>query len=239
MKSIRYAAISTLAVGVACVLSGCGGANSNTYAYLKGVNVVPNGGTATITATGATLSSLAFLSAPVTTAPTYNNATAGMETANFTLSGEPAATYPTYSTSVNSGEFYTAIVLGRADVAASDSRYPKLEIAGDDQTSPASADCRYRVVQAAPDAPGSVEVTVTYGSTTYPSSPLPYGTISTYSELPAGNASVTATVNGSTVLVPATTISTVAGARYTIYVTEATVSPVPTYTIQVAEDSID
>ena len=229
MKSIRSAAgISTLGVGIACLLSGCGGStNSSSFANLKSYDAVPNGGTATVSASGASTASLTAF-----TTSAYVNASAGLESASFTLTGPPAITSPTYPVSLNSGVFYTAIVLGRADVSSSDSRYPKLVIAGDDQTTPQSADCRIRVVQAAPDA-GTVDVLVNGIDT---SANTAYSTVTSYSELAAGSETVEVRTSGtSTFIVPSTVFTTLAGHRYTLYVTEPTTSP--TYSFQVVQDS--
>jgi len=123
--------------------------------------------------------------------------------------------------------------MGRADVASSDARYPKLVVVGDDQTSPSSTDCRIRVVQAAPDA-GTVDVLVN-GLNTSPNTA--YGTVTSYSELAAGSETIQVRTSGtSTFIVPSTLFATLAGHRYTIYVTEPTVGS-PTYSFQVVQDS--
>ena len=233
MKSIRSAAgVSTLAVGLACLLSGCGGStNSNSNINFKAFDAIYNGGNAVVNASGAAPINLTV---PDTTAsPTYEGASAGTQTASFTLSLPSAFTSPTYPTSLNSGAFYTAALVGIAGVASTDARYPKLLLMGDDQTSPASNDSRIRVVQAAPDA-GSVNVFINGVDVSYNTT---YSVYTGYSELAAANATVSVvSTTGSTTLVPSTVFSTVAGHRYTLYVAEPTTSPA-TYAFQLQEDS--
>lgn len=225
MKLTRSAVgFSALALGAACLLSGCGGATSTSNAIIKSFNAVPNGGTATILASGYPTATVGAF-----TQSTYANASAGTQTASFTLSS-PAITSTPIMTSLNAGQEYTAMLIGRADVASTDPRYPALSISGDDQTTPQSGDCRIRIVQAAPDS-GRVDVLVNNVPT---SSNTAYRTVTGYSELAAGNATLAVRTSGtSNLIVPLTTISTVGGNLYTIYVTEPTVSsPAYSYTLQ-------
>ncbi len=224
------AGLSTLIVGAACLMSGCGGSSNNgtTNAQVKSYDAIPNGGTAAVTVSGG-------LNATVTAfnGSAYVFATPGLQNASFTLTGPPTFTSPNYATSINSSAYYTAILVGRDDVASNDARAPQLVLAGDDQTSPSSADSRIRVVNAAPDA-GNVDVLVN-GVNTAPNTAYP--SFTSYSELAAGSATITVRQTGSaTIIVPSTVFSTTAGHRYTIYVTEPTVST-PAYAFQVVQDS--
>ena len=116
------AGLSTLIVGAACLMSGCGGSSNNgtTNSQVKTYDAIPNGGTAEVTVSGS-------LNGNVTafTSSTYQFVSPGLQNASFTLTGPPAFTSPTYATSMNSGAFYTAILVGRDDVASTDARSPK------------------------------------------------------------------------------------------------------------------
>lgn len=226
MRSFK--SVLAIAAGLAVLTAGCGGSTNNSnFSNLRVFDACPNGGTGTVTTTSGPISAAAFV-----VPSTYAIAPSGTSAVTFTLSGEPAQTYPGYSFSLNTSSFYTTFIMGRADITNSlDPRFPKLVIGGDDQTSPASNDCRLRFVDAAPDA-GIVDV---YINGILKVANMPYSNLSAYLEQSSGAETVQVNIAGTaTALVPSTPFTTVSGLRYTVVITEPTIAP--TYSTQILSD---
>ena len=256
------APILLLLGGVAGALSaGCGSSSSSSAtARIRGVDLSVNGGTTgvlvNLTAVGGDLS--------FGQSSSYNYVGQGVATLGFTSSaptspvtaaGVATGTVfpPSAQMQLNNGSFYTAYLIGRADVppqtvARPDPRFLQTVIAGDKgaaanyQTSstysdPPSGDANVRILNAAPDA-GPVDVLIggraAFTSVAYPL--IPSGVagndvpainpVTAYSALPSGTLSVQVNAAGtSTVLVPPTNISVSSGQSYTVSVTEPSITP--------------
>lgn len=251
--------------GVLAALSaGCGSTSTSATARIRGVDVSVNGGT-----TGVLVNSTAVGGDLVfnQTSP-YNYVGQGSSIFGFTFSSQPAPTTVTGAATstvfpanaklqLNNGSFYTAYLIGRADVqpltlTKTDPRFLQTVVTGDKggaatgYSDPPSGQANLRVLNAAPDA-GPVDVLigskVVFPSATYPpvlagiagQSIAAVNPVTAYAAQPAGTLSVQVNAAGtSTVLVPPTNVSVSSGGAYTLVVTEPTIAP--TYSLSTEND---
>lgn len=228
---------------LAAALAGCGGggAGSSNSVSVRDFNAIPDSGAATVVVGGDTLpgstlsvngnviSGQSFL-----TASSYTDVAAGARQTTFALSSFPGTTYPSASQTLTAGTFYSEMLFGRADVAASDARSPAVVTVADDRTAPPSGDARLRIVQAAPDI-GSVDVLVD-GQVT--AGAVAYQNVGSYLNVTAGNHTVQVNKAGtSAVLVPAQTVSLTSGQLYSLFAVEPTLTPTPAYALQLQSDA--
>jgi hypothetical protein len=248
--------------------AGCGSSSSSATARIRGIDLSVNGGTTgvlvNLTAVGG---DLGFGQ----TSP-YNYVGQGISTFGFTSSAPTSPTTvagivtgavipPNAQLQLNNGSYYTAYLIGRADVppatiASADPRFLQTVVAGDKgaavnyltvpYSNPPSGEANIRILNAAPDA-GPVDVVIggktAFTSVAYPV--LPPGVtgndvpavnpVTAYSALPSGTLSVQINAAGtSTVLVPPTNVSVSGGQAYTIAVTEPSITP--TYGLNTQSD---
>lgn len=214
---------STALLGTA-LLAGCGGSSGTSgtsSARVRVFDAATNAGTANILVNGGSgYGNQVFLG----TSPYLYLAT-GASTFTYTSTLLPTGAVSTPTTyTLNDGVFYTAYLIGRADVPATDGRYLQVVVANDANT-PASGQAGVSVLNAAPDA-GSVDVSV--NNTPFPGVAYPTAAkqATAYQSVAAGAVSVTVKAAGtSTVLVPATPLTVAAGQSYTLLVTEPTTAP--------------
>ena len=147
---------------------------------------------------------------------------------------------------INSGNYYTAYLIGREDISG-DLRNLQLVLPAQ-QNGSTSGQATLRVLNAAPDAgftpaagavsatPGAITVAV--GPTTFSS--VTYATASSYQTLaPGSNLAVTVTLpgpGGTTTTIKTGTISVSAGTVYTLVVAEPTVNPAPAYDLRLLSE---
>lgn len=221
-------------LGGAALLAGCGGSGSSNSAspQVRAVNALSNGGNATIFVNGTTVSgSQSYFSASG-----YQSLGNAASSVTFTLSGVSSGTsFPPVTANLLIGNYYSAILVGRADITAPvDPRYPSVIVTADTLTTPSSSQAELQIVQAAPDA-GGVDILVN-GTTV--ASGAAYKSVSSYFGEPSGNVTVQVSQTGSnTVLVTPQTLSLSSGHVYTIYVVEPTITPTPGYGIQDTDDT--
>ncbi len=236
--ALRRAAVLLLALsGGAAALTGCGGGgggSSSGLAHFRAVDAVPNGGQATVLFNGSSYTGTQGFSLN----SVYLNLDSGSDTLSFTLTSPSTLTYSTVNQSLSSGSYYSAVAVGRTDVAPTDARYPRLVVLTDDPTTPPVGDTRLRVVQSAPDA-GSVDLLI---DGQVAASGVSYGAAGGYVNVAGGSHTVQINQAGtSTVLAPAQTVSPAAGTIYSIYILEefeAGVTPLtPTYSFELLGDA--
>ncbi|MDQ2687044.1 MAG: DUF4397 domain-containing protein [Armatimonadota bacterium] len=202
-------------------------------------NVSPYLYAGTGTSTFSYISSTAPSTTPVTTTTTTGTTTT-------TSSAIPNAV------PLVSGKFYSAYLIGRADALPTDASFLHVVVTDDNTTTP-SDQAQLRVVNAAPNG-GTLDVLVN-GAAPAPSfSGITYriaqGTFLTapYVTVPVGTLNVQVNTAGTQTALSSTTstsISTTAGRRYTLIITEpsapaaALVSPTtpPTYGLQLIQDA--
>ena len=257
--------------GVLAALSaGCGSSSTSATAHIRGADLSVNGATTgvliNLTAVGGDLSfnqtsPYNYVGQGVSTFSFSTTAT----TATMTATGISSSTVipPNPQLQLNNGSYYTAYLIGRADVpplttARADPRFLQTVVTGDKgaaaiygsgtaaYANPPSGQANIRILNAAPDA-GPVDVLIggkiVYSSVSYPALPLGAGgtnvaavtPVTPYAAQPSGTLSVQVNTAGtSTVLVPATNISVGSGGAYTVIVTEPTTTP--TYSLSTESD---
>ncbi|MGI4790040.1 MAG: DUF4397 domain-containing protein [Janthinobacterium lividum] len=241
------------------LFAGCGSNSSSATARIRGVDLSVNGSTTGVlinqTAVGGDLTFGQVSS--------YNYVQQGISTFSFTTTSTAATTTvsgvatgivvpPDATLQLNNNSFYTAYLIGRADVAPltvarADPRFLQTVVAGDKgaaanylttpYSDPPSGEANVRILNAAPDS-GPVDILIggkiVFSSATYPILPAGItGTTNTavnpmtaYSPQTSGNLSVQVNAAGtSTVLVPPTNISVSGGQSYTVAVTETAITP--------------
>lgn len=191
--------------------------------------------------TGTSTFSYISSAAPSTT-PVTTTTTAGTTTTSSAIPN---------SVTLASGKFYTAFVIGRADVLPTDVKFLHVVVT-DDNTATPSDQAQLRVINAAPDG-GPLDILVngatpapTFAGVTYK---IAQGTFlsAPYASVPVGTLNVQVNVAGTaTALSPTTgtSITTTAGHRYTLIVTEPTApdasilapTTLPTYALQLLQD---
>ena len=262
------AAWALLGAGVAAgaILSaGCGSTSTDPTARIRTVDLAGNAGTTGVLVNGAANGGdLNFGNASA-----YNYIGQGVSTFSFStnVTIPTGVTYPPSATlQLNNDSFYTAYLIGRADVVnfnnSTDPRFLQTVVTGDKGaaagfTNPPSGQANVRILNGAPDAgytaptPGMVDVLINgqkvFSSVAYPtllnggstgatSVPATVPTTA-YQAIPSGTLSVQVNVAGTaTVLVPPTKVSVSSGNAYTLVVTEPTVSATPTYGLYTSSD---
>lgn len=225
----RRALLASALLPLTALLAGCGGSSTNSSnssaSRVRVFDAAVNAATANILVNGGSgYGDLTFLK----TSPYLYLAT-GTSTFTYTSTALPAGSIPTPTTyTVNDGVFYTAYLIGRADVAATDPRYPQVVVTNDASTA-ASGQSAISVLNAAPDA-GPVDVTINSAtpltSVAYPKTTQTTPQTTAFQNVASGTLSITVkTAGGATTLVPATPLAAAAGTSYTLLVTEPTTAP--------------
>jgi hypothetical protein len=168
-------------------------------------------------------------SQPFEQASSYLYLNGGQSTFTFTLGSYTSNAYPTTSLNLITGHYYTAIAYGRADVGATDLRYPGLIVLADNSAAIPSGTSLVRFVNAAPDGGSS---TFSQNSTQL-SNQQAYGTASAYFSVPSGSFNFIA--NNSAASPISKTFSISSGSAYTIVLDENTI---PSGTTAAAYDMV-
>jgi hypothetical protein len=223
---------AAIAGAIVLAIAGCGGTTSSSTARIRAVNCCPNGGSATIYVnSGSANGSQNFQQSS-----SYLYIDGGDSTFSYLLSSYSTLSPPATTSNLIDGYAYTVMLIGRADVSTSDSRYPKLELFHDDHGAPPSGDAYVRVVNAAPDA-GSI--TATSGGSSV-ATDLSYAISTSYVALPAGSASLVVTPSAVSAVTQTATFQ--AGHSYSVILIEPTLyasatSP-GTYAIWILDDDV-
>lgn len=222
------------ALGEAALLAGCSGSSSDSSgnAEVRVVNACSNGGSSTVSVNGSSISS----NQNYFSASSYNSKGGGTSSLSFSLSNNSSISYPAAIQNFLAGNFYSLILVGRADITSpSDPRYPTLIVASDTFTTPSTNQASVRFIHAAPDA-GNVDVLIN-GTTALTN--IAYKSIGSYISEPSGNVTFQYNQTGtSTALVSSQTIGLSAGHVYTFYIVEPTVTTTPpVYGLQDTDDS--
>lgn len=230
----RAALLALSAAGGAALLSGCGGgggsSNNGSGAQIRAIDTSANGGTTAVFVNSSQIGSQGYFGAT-----SYQNETAGLDSVTFSLGAASGTTYPPSPQTFLAGNYYSLILVGRADVTSpADPRYPAVLALQDTFTTASTSQASVRVVGAAPDS-GPVDVlingAVVAGGAAYKS-------VSALVTAPSGAVSVQVNTGGTTAaVVPATTISLTAGHVYTFYVVEPVASATPSYGLQETDDT--
>lgn len=232
--SHQFAKKALFGIGAAaCALSlaGCGGSRTSSEGntFVRVVNELPNGGSATINGPGILFSNVGSFGG----FSSYTFETSGSSIFSFSLTAQPTITYPNQTVNLVGGDFYTAILVGRSDITStSDPRYPKLVFLTDDRTVPAVNDVRIRTINSAPDQP-SVDVYINGQKITMGEA---YGTGSTYANYPSGSVTVSFDSPGTTTVLATQVIPVSTPGLFSIILTEPTVGTTDTYAIQTLQD---
>lgn len=227
--------ISTAVVCLAAVvLAGCSGSsnsNASSNSRIRGVDMVGNGGSATIFVNAGALNQA--LNFEQTSRYLYLKG--GSSTVTFTLSNTPNTAYGQITSTLNSGDAYSAIVIGRDDVPTVDSRRPQVIVSLDDQTAPPAGDARVRIIHAAPDL-DAVDVSL---NGTLIGTSVAYTHPAAYVDVVAGSDTFTFLAAGtSTPVAKSVTYNLSSGGIYSVYLTEPTVSPALTYGTFLTNDGV-
>ena len=217
------------------LLAGCGGGGSSnnigSSPQIRAVNAISNGGSGTISVNNSVVSG----SQGYFGASSYQSLGSPASLVTYSLSAASGITYPSVTANFSVGNFYSVILVGRADITtASDPRYPSVIITSDTFTTLSSGQAALRIVQAAPDA-GAVDVLV---NNVAAASGAAYKSVS--GDIGEGSGNLTVQVNQAgtnTILVSPQTISVTGGHVYTVYVVEPTVTPTPLYGLQQTDDT--
>jgi len=214
VRSFPFAVIAVAAIVI--VLPGCGGGSSDPNTHLRYINTV-YGSQAQVYCNSQALNlngnpQLAFGSATF-----YNNVSSGTNTLKFLLSALPNTTFTSLSESMSSGSYYTDFVFGRTDAPSTSSSYPVQSFAGDDHSSPATGNCRMRIIDAAPDA-GSLDV---LHSGTALAKKVGYESIGSMNEFGAGTQNIVVNLTGTSNSIATQTVTLNAGQIYTLVILES------------------
>jgi hypothetical protein len=218
---------------VMVALTGCSGSNQNasSNARIRGIDMCPNGGVATLFVNSGTLEGQ--ISFEQVTPFLYLKG--GLATFTFTLSATPTSAYGLISAPLNSGDDYSSIVIGRSDVPLVDPRHPQVIVSQDVQSAPPSGMASLRIIHAAPDQ-GNIDVALN-GSVVATS--VQYGVPTTYANVSAGSDTFSFYATGTkSTVAPSATYSLSAGKIYTVYLAEPTVSPKVAYSSFFTNDNV-
>lgn len=236
----RAGALALTGASLVALIAGCGSGSTNA-ARIRSVDAAVNAGTANIIVNNAsaygdqqpfgqgnnTISPYLYLGTGSTTSFTYT-------TSASTSSG---VTFNTTTLQLSDNVFYSAYLIGRADVAGNS--FLNVVVTDDSHTVPAGK-ALIRVLHAAPDA-GTINVQVNGAAPGPAFSGIAYVTPTSsfysapYVAVSPGTLSVTVTsASGGSTLVPATTVTVSTGSAYTLIVTEPTTAP--TYALQRVQD---
>jgi hypothetical protein len=245
-------ALLTAGLSVAALLAGCGGTTLNSnVARIRAFNG----------ATGTTAAATIYINDGSANGDQnygqvsqYLYVNSGTSSFGWSDNESSGGLTSAFSSTLNSGDAYSTILLGRADLQLGTSS-PFLDITEDDQTAPPSGDSRIRIIPDAPDA-GSVDVYIN-GSLQQAAFAYPGTTITgipsgitltaepfslqqfTYFNVRSGNVSVEFKEAGtSTVVAGPTNLNVSEGSRYSIFLMEPTVPPTVTYSIQQISDAL-
>ncbi len=221
----------TAAFAAVSVLVGCGGGAGNTSAArIRAVDAATGAATVNILVN----SSSTYGDQTYFSVSPYQYIATGTSVFSYTTTASTTAiTSKNNSLSLNSDQFYTAYLIGRPDVAASDTRFLQDVISDDSKPAIPSGQVAVRILHAAPDA-GPVDVLVngsvpntTFTDVTYEvtgNNFLP----NAYQLLTAGTLSVQVNTTGTShVIIPAASLNLTAGKAYTLLVTEPTGGTAP------------
>lgn len=206
-------------------LTGCGGVGNTSAARMRAVDAATNAGTVNLLVN----SSASYGDQTNFSASAYYYISSG--TSAFSALADtqnPTTQTATVSNhSLDTNQFYSAFLVGRADIPTTDHRFLQVRVTSDQKPSSIpSGQSEIRVIDAAPDA-GTVDVLVngavpnaSFGALSFsaPTQPFllaPYVPVAAGSLKIAVNASAT-----STAVIPATEVSVAAGRVYTLIVTE-------------------
>jgi hypothetical protein len=227
VRSVGLATAATLAV---CGVAGCGGVGNTSSARLRAVDAATDAGTADILVnSSASFGDQTYFAVSSSYFFIATGSSSFTSLTSVTSNNSNTITARTASYTLNSGQFYTAYLVGRGDVTVTtDPR--DLEVLVTDDTKPtiSAGQAAIRVIDAAPDA-GGVDVLVNGAAPDASFNNLTFQTaadnvfVGKYVSVAAGSLSVKVNATGtSTAIVPATTITVTAGKAYTILVTEPT-----------------
>jgi hypothetical protein len=183
---------------------------------VRALNAIENGGSVTVFVNSGSANG----SQNFDQSSSYLFLNGGASTFTFTLSSYPSNPYPTVSHTLTNGQYYTVVAFGRADVGATDLRYPSLIVLDDDNVAVPTGDALVRIVNAAPDG-GTTSVTI--GATSVATN-LAYGTATSYVAVPAGAGTLATTLSSGTA-VPPQQVTLNSGGVYTFVVDETTIPP--------------
>ena len=253
------AALLCLAALAPALLTGCGSASgSKDYARIRVADAAISALTANVLVNGSSANG----DLQQGTVSLYLYIGTGRATFFYTTtSAQPTSAVPlTVPTQdLVNGQFYTAYLVGRADVhvknpndlADTDPRFLQVVVANDTRPAVPSGQAAVRVLDAAPDG-GTVDVLVNGAAPSGAYSGIKYQPfVSTtlaapYVNVPAGSVSVQVNASGtSTAVFPAQTLPLASGAAYTLIVQQTTppttsatgvVTP-PAYTLKLVADN--
>lgn len=206
-------------------LAGCGGVGDTSSTRIRAVDAATNAGTANLLVN----SSASYGDQTNFSASSYYYLSSGTSSfsglANTQSSTPQTATVSGHNLATN--QYYTAFLVGRADVAATDKRFLQVHVTSDQKPSSIpSGQAAIRVVDAAPDA-GDVDVLVNGAipdsalkalSFSGPTEPF---LLAPYIPVKAGTLNIAVNATGtSTAIVPATNVAVSAGKSYTFIIDE-------------------
>ena len=232
----RAAALLCLSLFVPALLGGCGSAGgSKDYARIRVADAAVNALTANVLVNGSSANGDLLQGA---VSPYLYIGTGNATFFYTTTASLPASAVPLTEPTVDlvNGQFYTAYLVGRADVHAdnptalspTDTRFLQVVVAPDTHPAVPSGQAAVRVLDAAPDG-GTVDVLVNGAAPASAFSGVQYQPfVSTtlaapYADIPAGSVSVQVNAAGTTAAVfPAQTLSLAAGTAYTLLIQQVT-----------------
>jgi len=216
----------------AMALSGCGGGGSDSSidrVTVRSVNTIPDGGTSTQLVNGVSLAQQNYFSASA-----YQPVATGLDNLTFTLSGKPGVTYPT-QTSTLTGPKYSAILFGLANASVA-AKSPQLAVVSDTDITVPDNSIRIRFAQAAPDAP-TANFLLNLPATTEATASAAYATVSGYQTATAGTYAIQVnSASDGTSLASNASITFSSGHHYTVFLSESSAAPTPTYSVQYLDD---
>jgi hypothetical protein len=199
---------------LAAAITGCSGSSSSSSsAHVRALNEIENGGSATVFINSGSANG----SQNFEQSSDYLFLNGGASTFTFTLANFTSNAYPTVSHNLSSGQHYTAVTFGRADVGATDPRYPGLLVLDDNNSTITSGTSLVRIVNAAPDAG---LLSVNSGSLILVSN-VALGTNSGYVSLPSGSTTLSFTLASGSLA--NASVNLASGSAYTFVVDERTI----------------
>ena len=232
-RSLVTGGAVALAALLAAAITGCGGVGTGgaSAARIRAIDAATNAATADVLVNNASAygdlmngstTPYLYVGSSTTSSFTYTTTTP-LSTNSINLTTENVA--------LADGQFYTAFLAGRPDVAKlpnglPDARFLKVYVTNDAKPTLTTGQAAVRVFDAAPDQ-GPINV-FGLGAAALP---VAYATASAYQVIPAGalnvaagNASCTdiTTCTGSALFLPNTSVTVTAGQSYTLVVTEPT-----------------
>ena len=224
--------VLALSLAVAATLSLLAASCTNSRSQVRVVNAIPNApSNVDVVINGSTLFKNAGFPS-VSPSSGYQSLSVGTEAIELLQTG---TTNVVINSSVSLASGQSTVLVAGLYGATSGTNEPSLQAVSDNNSAPQTGDVEFRIVDASPSAPSSVDVyIVAPGTNIAPLSPnisaLAYPHASSYQTLPTGTYSVVATTSGSKVPFVNQQYSLVAGQIRTLVIVDVSGSGSPSST---------